>query len=70
MNYKNEIDMLNNEINNDKDKADEKNEIIKQLKLQIEELENEMLEKDKELNEYEENNQNEINDYMNQIEEL
>jgi hypothetical protein len=70
INYKNNIKMLTNEINNDKNVIEEKNEIIEQLKSQINEIENEILEKDKELNEFDESKQNEINDYIQKIEEL
>ena len=38
--------------------------------MQIEEIENEILEKDKELNEYEESKQNEINEYLTKIEQI
>ena len=70
MNYLNDIEVLTNEINNDKNIIDEKNNIIEQLKMEIGEIENEILEKDKELNEYEENKSNEINDCTAKIEQL
>ena len=70
INFKNNIKMLTNEINNDKNIIEEKNEIIEQLKSQINEIENEILEKEKELNEFDENKQNEVNEYLQKIEEL
>ena len=46
------------------------NKVIEQLKSQINEIENEILEKDKELNEFDESKQNEVNECIQKIEQL
>ena len=70
MEYKHNIEMMNNDITQSELALKNKDSVIEQLRSQINEMNSEIDEKMKDLQIFEENNQREIDDYNNKIEEL
>ena len=69
-NYKHNIEMLQNEINQNKNTINNKESIIDQLAFQIDEMKKSIEQRDIDVQKYDEEKQNEINDYNEQIEEI
>ena len=69
-NYKHNIQMLNNELNQNKNTLSNKDSIIEQLNYQIDEMKKAIQQRDIDVQKYDNQKQNEINDYNNQIEQL
>ena len=69
-NYKHNIQMLNNELNQNKTTISNKDSIIEQLTFQIDEMKRAIEQRDIDVQKYDQEKQNEINDYSNQIEQI
>ena len=70
LNLKNNNDIINNELNQINIALQNKDAVIEQLKQQIEELNNLLIQSEEDLKNFEENRQQEFTEYSNQIELL
>ena len=70
INYKHNVEMLTNELNQNKISIENKNTIIEQLNFQIDEMKHEIEGRDDDVQKYEADKQNELQDYHNQIDQL